>query len=160
VTSPIVIPHELAELFESGVSILVGTRDASLVPDASRGVGAVVHPDRRHLTVFVPTDVAERPVANARDTKVIAVSFSGILDHKSIQVKGRVVEIRQGTEAEREVCTRYHVAFGEILTMAGIARQTIRALNVWPSTAITFEATDIFQQTPGPGAGERIETAS
>jgi hypothetical protein len=154
--SPPVIPEELAEVFESGVSILVGTRDAALVPEAARGVGAIVHPDRRRLTVFLPTEVAERTVANLRDNGMVAVAFSGILDHKTTQVKGRVTEIRPATEAERDVVVRYHAAFGEVLSLAGMARATVRTLNVWPSTAVTFEATDIFAQTPGPGAGERL----
>ena len=48
----------------------------------------------RRLTVFLPTAVADRPVANVRDNGRIAVGFSGMLDHKSVQVKGRVVEVR------------------------------------------------------------------
>ena len=38
----VTIPPDLVELFESGVSILVGTRDASLLPEAIRGCGALV----------------------------------------------------------------------------------------------------------------------
>ncbi len=153
-----VIPQDLAELFESGVSTLVGTRDRSLVPDASRAVGAVVHPDRRHITIFLPTAVAARALANIADNAFVAVAFSSILDHKTTQVKGRVIEVRPATASEHQVCARYHAAFAEVLAIAGIARATLRQLNVWPSTAITFETTDIFQQTPGPGAGERLET--
>lgn len=150
------ITEDLAELFESGVSILVGTRDAQLVPEATRGCGAVVHRDRRQLNVFLPQSVAARPVANLRDNGRIAVAFSRVLDHKTIQVKGRAQEIRPATDAEREVITRYHVAYAEMIYMAGVPRARTRTMNVWPSVAITFEVTDIFHQTPGPGAGERL----
>jgi hypothetical protein len=155
-SSVVVIPHELAELFGGGVSILVGTRNASLLPDATRAAGAVVHTDRRHITLFLPTEVAARPLANIADNGLIAVGFSSMMDHRTVQVKGRVSEVRPAREDEREVCTRYHAAFGEVLAMAGINRQTVRGFNVWPATAVTFEATDLFQQSPGPNAGERL----
>jgi hypothetical protein len=153
----VLIPPELVEMFESGVSILVGTRDASLMPDASRAVGAVVHRNRHQLTIFLPTDAAERALANIRDNGHIAVAFSSVLDHRTTQVKGRVVEDRPATEEEREICAGYRVALGEVLGMTGLARAVVRGVTVWPSTAITLEVQDLFQQTPGPGAGERLE---
>src|SRR6188472_1190594 len=117
---PISITDDLVELFESGVSILVGTRDASRRSEATRGVGAFVHPDRRRLTVFLPSDVSQLAVENLRDNGQVAVGFSRTLDHKTLQVKGRVEEIRDATEAEREIITRYHFAFAEILFQTGI----------------------------------------
>lgn len=157
-SSPIV-SEDLAELFESGVSILVGTRDASLVPEATRGCGAIVHPDRRRLTIFLPTSVAGRAVANLEDNGKIAVGFSRVLDHRTIQVKGKLEGTRPATDAEREVIARYHVAYAEMIYMVGIPRARTRTMNVWPSVAITFEVTDIFHQTPGPGAGERLKVS-
>jgi len=150
------IPQNLVELFESGVSILVGTRDAARRPEATRGVGAVVSPDRRRLTVFLPGAVSERAVANLRDNGLIAVGFSSVLDHQTLQVKGKTEEIRDARDDEREIVTRYHAAFAEILAVVGLPRTTVRYLNVWPSVAVTFEVTDVFQQTPGPNAGERL----
>jgi hypothetical protein len=158
VSTPI-IPLELAELFESGVSVLVGTRDASLRPEATRATGAMVHPDRRRITIFIPVSVAERALANLEDNGQIAVGFSSLLDHKTMQVKGRVEETRPALEGEREIISRYHAAYAEVLYMVGIPKSLVRLLNVWPSMAVTFEVTDIFHQTPGPGAGERLKTA-
>lgn len=150
------IPDDLAELFMGGVSILVGTRDAGLRPEATRGVGAIVHPDRDRLTVFLPVQASTRAVANLRDNGLIAVGFSNMLDHKTIQVKGKAEEIRPATDEERAVVTRYHAAFAEILYMVGIPRGTSGRFNVWPSVAVTFRVSDLFLQTPGPKAGERL----
>ena len=152
------IPDELVDLFEGGVSILIGTRDASLRSEASRGVGAIVHPDRTRMTIFVPTDVAARTLANVRDNGLIAVAFSSILDHRTLQVKGKVEPdgVREARAEEREVVTRYHNAFAEVLYVTGVPRATTRQLNVWPCIAVTFVLTDIFLQTPGPNAGERM----
>lgn len=148
------IASDLGEMFESGVSILVGTRSASFLPEAARGCGALVHPDRRRLTLFVPAAVAERTLANLADNGQIAVGFSNILDHKTMQVKGRAVETRDASENERDTIVRYQGAFIEVLAMIGLPRTRTRPWNVWPSKAITIEVDEIFHQTPGPGAGE------
>ena len=51
----------------------------------------------------------------------------------------------------------HHAAFAEVLYITGIPRATTLRLNVWPSIALTFGVTDIFTQTPGPNAGERMK---
>lgn len=153
---PAFVSQDLAELFEGGVSILIGTRDSALRPECTRGVGAVVHPDRSRLTIYLPVETSAIAIANLRDNGLVAVGFSSMLDHRTHQVKGKVEEIREATEADREIVARYHVAFSEVLYMTGIPRALSRTMNVWPCHAITFEATDIFVQTPGPNAGERV----
>lgn len=154
------VPRELKELFESGVSLCVGTRDRSLRPEAARACGAIVHEDLRAITVFLPSGVAARSLANARDNGHIAIGFSSVLDHKTIQVKGVVSDIRPARDDEREIVIRYHAAFAEVLFLTGIPRTITRRFNAWPATAITFNVTDLFVQTPGPGAGERLKTTS
>ncbi|MBX3229701.1 MAG: pyridoxamine 5'-phosphate oxidase family protein [Labilithrix sp.] len=145
---------ELGDLFESGVSILVGTRDAALVPEAMRGCGAVVHADRQHVTVFVPTIVAERTLANIRDNGQVAVCFSRQIDHRTMQIKGRVREVREAAAEERDVVMRYHGALTDGLAMIGMQRSTLKPWNAWPATAVEVEVEKIFSQTPGPNAGE------
>lgn len=153
------IPEDLAELFEGGVSILVGTRDASLRPEVTRGVGAVVHPDRARVTVFLPISVAGRALANLRDNGRISVGFSSVLEGKALQLKGQLETLRECREDELAVITRYHAAYSEILHFMGVSRALTRRWNVWPSMAITFVATDLFSQTPGPNAGARLAGA-
>src|SRR5690349_19737745 len=95
------IPPDLCSFLESGVSVLVGTRDARLVSECQRALGMSVAPDRLHLTVFVPCAVGARIVADARENGRIAVSCARVEDHQSVQLKGQVVEIREAGEAER-----------------------------------------------------------
>jgi hypothetical protein len=154
------ISEDLVELFESGVSILVGTTSRAKTPEATRAVGAVVHADRQRLTVFLPTDVAARPLANLEANGLVAVGFSSVLDHRTLQVKGKAEEVRPANADEHELIRRYHAAFGETLYVTGIPRAVTRRLNVWPATAVTFVVTDIFLQTPGPKAGERLGAGS
>jgi hypothetical protein len=41
----------------------------------------------------------------------------------------------------------------------GLRGELIGRIVFWPGTAITFRVEEIFEQTPGPNAGRRIEFA-
>jgi hypothetical protein len=77
------------DLVESGVSILVGTRDEQLRPVSVRGVGARVSSDRRSVTVYLPEATSQKPVENLRANGEIAVAFSRPFDNLAVQIKGR-----------------------------------------------------------------------
>lgn len=153
------IPPDLVDFLESGISVLVGTRDAALRPDATRGSGTVIHPGRTRVTVFLPESTASRTVANLENNAQIAAGYSRPSDNLSIQIKGRAVEVRRATEDERQVSDRYKAAFVDMLYMTGLPRSLTKRIIVWPAIAITFDVTDIFVQTPGPGAGKRLESS-
>ena len=149
------IPEDLVEFLESGVSILVGTRNAKNEPEPMRSSGALVSKDREKLSLLFPSH-ATRSIANVEENGQVAVCFSRMLDNYSIQVKGHAAEVRDGTEAERAIAERYRVAYGEQLYMAGFPRSLTSRINVWPAKVVTFPVRDIFVQTPGPGAGARL----
>ena len=145
----------MVDFFESGVSILVGTRNAENEPEPMRATGAVVSKDRQQLSLVVPEHNA-RSLANVEANGQIAVCFSRNLDNYSIQLKGDGAVARDGTEADRAIAERYRVAYGELLFMVGFPRSLTSRINVWPARVVTFDVRDIFVQTPGPGAGARL----
>jgi hypothetical protein len=152
------IPAHLVDFLESGVAILVGTRDASLHPETARACGAVVERDRRKLTVFL----SERwpgVFENLRDNGQIATNFVRPHDHYSIQLKGDGATLRPATAAERSIVERWHAGWIEQLWLVGIPRSISKRFHIWPAHAVTFDVHDIFVQTPGPGAGKRLEPA-
>ena len=151
------LSEELAEFIESGVSMLVSTRDAALRPHVLRAVGAVIGKDRESLTVYLTKQVAARAVANLRDNGKIALTRSRPYDHRSMQVKGTMLGMRDGVEADRVQQERYLAGFVEHVYIVGLPRGVMRQLRIFPSVAVTFAAEDVFVQTPGPGAGRRLE---
>lgn len=152
-----VLPADLVDFIESGVSILVGTRDASLRPEATRAVGAQVASDRAHVSVFLAERWAARTIADLEQTGVIAVGFSRMFDNYSIQLKGDGAVVREAGDADRLVPERWRAAYVEQLYMGGIPRSLMSRIHVWPAKIVTFAVGDIFVQTPGPGAGARLE---
>lgn len=153
------IPEDLVDFLEGGVSILVGTRDADHRPETTRAVGAEVSKDRSRLTVLLCEHTAGRAVPNLEDNGRIAVAFSRPIDNFAVQLKGRVVELRRGQDADRRVAERYYAIYGDQLYMVGMPRSLTKRIRVWPSFVVTFEVDDIFVQTPGPGAGKRLEAS-
>lgn len=151
------LSDELVEFIESGVSTLVATRSAELRPECVRAAGSLVAPSRDRLTVFVAETVAKRTLANLADNHEIAVTLSRPMDHRTLQVKGTCVEVRPATVEERAVQERYLASFVEQLYWVGMARALTRRLAYTPAVALTFEVRDVFVQTPGPGAGRRLE---
>ncbi len=147
--------REMTELIESGVSILVGTRDAALVPDCMRGIGAAVLSSSR-VALYLYEPLAKRAIANIADNGLLAVTFSRIIDHRSIQLKGRVIQVRAATLDDEALSQRYLIAFSEQVALAGMPRSVIRRVHTSPGVVVELEATDAFLQTPGPGAGRRM----
>lgn len=154
------IPEDLVPFVESGVSILVGTRDAGSRPYAMRAVGVKIHEGRRALTVYIPDVPGARSLANLRATKRIALTFTRPLDHRSIQVKGVVTAMRAASEEERSFLESYLEAWGEHVELVGLPRVLGSRLTYWPATAVDVDLDAIFQQTPGPSAGARLVSAS
>lgn len=151
------VPDGLVEFIESGVSILLGTRDDDLVPEAMRACGAVVDQTRTRLTVYAHTRVAERTLANLRANRQMAVTFSRAIDHHTVQLKGECVEMREADARDDAIVDAYKSRFVEQLYIVGMPRSITSRFCVRPAWALTLAIADIFVQTPGPGAGARME---
>jgi hypothetical protein len=150
------IAEELVPFLESGVSVQVGTRDAQLFPDGLRAYGLRVEPDRRQVTVFLPDSTARQALANLRDNGRIALCLSRIADHRTIQLKGRALDVRAADGRDLEVIRAYRARLTEALAQIGMPTRLGLRLSHWPAHAVRFEVESLFDATPGPGAGERL----
>lgn len=150
------ISEELAAFLESGLSIVVGTRDGDVQPDGGAAWAARVHDDRTHLTLFAYVDGAERLLRNLRRFPQIAIAFDRPTTHRACQVKGLLVSTRPARPDERPEVERQIEAFSGDLEAIGIPRAMFAGWRTWPCTALVVRATALFEQTPGPGTGERL----
>jgi hypothetical protein len=147
------IRTELREFLESGVSVLVGTRNEAYLPDAMRGMGARVGPAEDEVTVFLPTATAAVALANLAANGRIAVCFSRAIDHRSLQIKGEAREVRPAAAAERGWIDRYRRLLVAAWSLVGVPPRVTLRLGHWPATAVRIGVESWFEQTPGPGAG-------
>jgi hypothetical protein len=134
--------------------MLLATRDAQLEPTGIRAVGLEVEADRTHVTVFVPAVRAARTLADLKVAPRVAVTLSRPYDHRTYQLKGDCVGIAEATSEQRAVIEAYRAGLAVQFDHVGIPRRVTARVAYWPAWAIRLRVTHVFNQTPGPGAGE------
>jgi hypothetical protein len=150
------IPDRVVEVLRGPSWVQIGTRDEALRPAHALVVGAMVHDDRRTVTVLVPAARSERVLRNLRENGRIAVGIA-LASHEAYQIKGTFLSARPADDAERTRQEAHRAALLADALEAGfppaIARPLVLGLAYTPGVAITFRAEEVFLQTPGPGAG-------
>lgn len=154
--APVKLDDDVLELLGSGVVIYVGTRDAALSPDLMWAMGVRVAPERNWLTLFMPVQGSAATVANARANGQLAVTFSRPFDHKSVQVKGTLRQVRDSGAEDRAAQEFYRAALVEQFAIIGVPRSLTKRIPWWPSVAIEMSVLEVYTQTPGPNAGAPI----
>jgi hypothetical protein len=150
------LPAELVALIEGGVSILVGTCSRDLAPEAMRGMGVRIWPGASQLTVLMPAATAARSIANLRENPRIAITLAQIPSHRTIQVKGTVLAIRDGVADDHELAKRYREKLADDFAFIGQPTANTLALGIWPCHAVDVDITVVYAQTPGPVAGVKM----
>jgi hypothetical protein len=147
-----------AAFIQGGVSVIVASRNAQFVADVVRGCGCRVSRDRRQVTVLVEPSRAGTLLDDVVANGMVAVVFSQPSTHRTIQLKGTDAQIVKLTSADRAVAARHLAAWIEELSSIGYAKEFAGALRGRAEhlAAIRFTPSAAFQQTPGPGAGQRL----
>ena len=156
-TLEVLIPKELVTFLQSGLSIVAATRDADLEPDGAAALAVRVHEDRAGLTVFFYQEAAERMLRNLKSHPQIALDLDLPTTHRACQVKGLYTSSRPALEEERPEIERQLESFAADLEAIGLPRTMMTGWKSWPCTAIEVRNTELFEQTPGPGAGEPLK---
>jgi len=158
----LVIDDSLRSFLDSGVSLVIGTRDAALVPEIVRAWGPRVSDDPRSVTVCVPLATSGKARENLDQNGRIAATASLPTTYRTFQLKGRVIRISEPEAADLAAVNRHRDAFGRVNRQIGVPREQVEAF--WkrelvssPSlVAVRFVVEAIFDQTPGPSAGARL----
>jgi len=150
---------ELKTFIQRGVSVMVGTRDAELVPELVRGWGPRVCQDRRSVSVCVAMAVGARTLGNLGDNGRIAVTFASPGNSEAIQMWGRCIGTGPARRQDLAAVQEHRDGFTQLNKGLGVPGPFIEAL--WQRelagspdmVTIRFEPEQIFNQTPGPDAG-------
>jgi hypothetical protein len=148
-----VISQDLAEYFQSGISIVVGTRDARLRPEILRGFAARASAGSDEIEVVIPRAGSVETLANLDANGRVAIVFARAADHRSIQIKGRFLARREAREEDRRRAAHYLEELSKDWAPVGIPPTMTRSLTHWPAYVLTVRAERLFDQTPGPNAG-------
>jgi hypothetical protein len=148
-----------AEFVETGCALLVGTATPDGQPLATRGWGCTVlenGPTTVRLRVLLSLD-DPRGVEHVRPGDAVAVTATSVRTLHSIQLKGSVRAIEPGDTTDAERTAAYCDAFFEdILATDGPPPELPERLRPSGVLAWIVEASEAFDQTPGPTAGTPI----
>ena len=159
VGNAVLIEDALKAFLESGVSVVVGTRDERLVPEIVRAWGPHVSRDRRSLRLCVPEATSVRTRTNLVSNGRIAVACSLPSNYETVQLKGRHLRTAKPSAEDLLRVTRHRELFAGVNESIGIARARVEAfwrreLAASPLlVTIHFVVHAVFNQTPGPDAG-------
>lgn len=151
------IPEKLVDFMNSPVIIELGTRDNKLNPAFNRSVGAMVSEDRETMTVFIYEPFADVMLKNLNENGRVALIAGVFPSHETYQFKGAFVASRKTENKDFEMQENYRNKILDHYMPLGFPENFFRNLPYKPGIAVTFHVEDIFVQTPGPGAGEKID---
>src|SRR5262249_29751286 len=159
---PVTIDDELKAFLEGPVSVLVGTRDSRLVPEITRAWGPHVSEDRQSVSLCVPLATSRKTLDNLEANGRIAVSFALPINYRTFQLKGRHAKTAEPQSTDLAFVERHREAFAVVNESLGQPRQLVEAFwqaEIETSAALVkihFVPEQVFNQTPGPGAGRRL----
>ena len=138
-------------------SMSIAARDAYNRPVVARAFGCRVSRDRRLVTIFLSTAHSPLALYCLRENGMIALAVTRPTTHETLQLKGRVVDIAPVTDADREEMTVYQDSVLAEIGSRGYTPEFVRAVfgGTGECVAVSFEPASLFNQTPGPHAGER-----
>ena len=149
------IEAEVAAQLESPCSLLVGSVGADGLPDAIRAWGVEVQgPDR--IRVLLAAE-SQRTLDNLANGGRIALTTTDFVTMVSWQLKGRAVLLEAATGTDRIRFDAFCAGCLAILApLQGVSEETIARLIPADLVACEMLVEQVFDQTPGPGAGARI----
>lgn len=154
--TPPLLPDEVVDFIQGGVSMTVASRDERLVPSITKAVGCRVSADRQQVTVLMFAEPAEAVARDIARHGQAAVVFSQPSTNRTVQLKGRDVMPAPVQPADVALARRYLALFADDLRLLGWQPPFLEAM-LWHDAAqliaIRFTPEGAFHQTPGPGAG-------
>ena len=153
------IPDEVAQFLQEGLSIHVATRDAHMAPLGARALALRVHEDGTRLTVYVAEAAAVRLRGALEVSRQAAVNVGRPVDDRACQVKGVLEGMRSADADDRPIIDTQWRGFLDQLSFIGVAPDAVAAWVTWPALAVELRVTALFEQTPGPLAGTALPAA-
>lgn len=139
---------------QEGNGMGMGTRDASMKPEYQRALGARVVDDN-HIVVFFDGPTAGRTIQNLQQNQmvsVVACSFS----FESYQFKGKSIRWSEATEEENGLVEEYLKKFNDSMEVFGLGENFVYKYPHSKMMALLMEVTDVFEQTPKIGTGQKV----
>jgi hypothetical protein len=152
-----VLDPDLVAFVQGGVAVGVATRDADCRPAFARAWGPDVSPDGNVLRLCVDAPSGSATRANLEENGAIAVGFNPPTSARGLQIKGVAASVREPAPEELERCERHFVAFSVEGARVGVSEGLLRRVfTASEFVSVMLSIDEVFDQTPGAGAGRRV----
>ncbi len=158
----ILLPASLIAFMQSGVSITVGSRDARHVPSIVRALACRVLEDRQTVRLWLCASHSRQLRLDCAASDMIAAVFSEVTTHRTYQVKGNSVSQLTSAAADHVIVDEHKNQFAHELAQIGFNRAFTHGLMHVAQddvVIVQFRAQTVYDQTPGPNAGQKVEIA-
>jgi hypothetical protein len=153
------IPEKITRFLEQRANVaFAGTRNRDLVPFGHRVCGWCIGADGRTLTALTPEPFTAGLVESLQENGELALTVEDFPSHETYQFKGRYVSHRPAHRDDIAVVDRIRERFMKSMrtVFSGLPDGIVGAFISKPVFAVEFRVSEIYVQTPGPGAGARI----
>jgi len=159
-TSFPVFDADLVEFLESGCSTIVGLVTVDGEPYATRGWGTeVLRSDVPRVRLLVGTGALASAGRTVGDGSRFAIAITGadVRTLRSVQMKGVAYDLEPPTDADL-VRSRFYcdAFFADVHATDNVPPALMQRLVPADLLACTVDVDELYDQTPGPGAGARL----
>jgi hypothetical protein len=152
---------EMEAFLHSGCALIVGLTSERGEPFATRGWGATVlhaaggDAPSESLQLRVLVDAAEELAVDLMGSGcAVALTAADVITLRSVQFKGRATGRAAATPADRDRADAYCDQFFADIASADLTpTELLERMRPTEVVACTVEIDEMFDQTPGPGAG-------
>ena len=139
------------------VAIQLCTVGPDLRPQSVRGFG-VDYEAKPGVLSLVVLDAQSADFRGALvSSRRLAVNLGDPVTFDGIQLKGPLVALEEPSPPAAQVAARYFEIFCATLTSIGFERDNMQGFfHRGPARWVRFRPEEIFDQTPGPGAGKKL----
>jgi hypothetical protein len=152
------IPGKILAFLENEGTVAVGgTRDQNLIPHIHYVSGWSVEPDKRTIRCSIADAYKDHLISSLEDNGHFALTIEQIGSHETYQFKGDYVSSASLTDTDIAAHERIKQLFAKVVNQIfGFGEGICGAYILRPAFVIRFSVREIFLQTPGPGAGQRL----
>jgi hypothetical protein len=152
------IPGKILRFLESEGTVAVsGTRDAGLIPHVHYVSGWEVEADKQTIRCSINQAYTDHLVSSLEDNGQFSLTVEQIGTHETYQLKGNYLGSTEATSGDFAAHLRAKYGFAKAINRVfGFPEDKSKAYILRPTLVVRFVVREIFLQTPGPGAGQRI----
>jgi hypothetical protein len=151
----VTITEPVRKMLLAGSATIAATRDESLRPALTRGWGLLVGDEGESLTLCLGTPPGSAVRANLEANGEIAVTCSQPTTYRTVQVKGKAEVLGPPDEQQSKAVADHLAAFSAEVAGLGLGGDPALLLDD-ELLAVVVSPREVFDQTPGPGAGRRL----